>query len=368
MNSSFRTDDSHKQKASSPVFVAGHLGMVGSAVVGKLLTQGYNAILIRTRQELDLTSQQETFAFFRKNPIDTVILAAAKVGGIHANSAFPAQFIYENLMIEANVIHAAYLSGVRRLLFLGSSCIYPKYAPQPLKEEYLLTGPLEPTNEPYAVAKIAGIKLCQYYNRQYDTRFFAVMPTNLYGPNDNYDLESSHVLPALIRKFHLARLVEEKNREAIQSDIRRYGPLPADIQEALGLTGSSPAKDRPVVLLWGSGTPRREFLHVDDLAEACVFLMENDNALWDRYEAGSENHFPPLINIGRQADIAIQDLAKMIQRIVGYQGEVIWDPAKPDGTPQKLLDISKITALGWKPRISLEDGIHQTYNEYLKKS
>jgi GDP-L-fucose synthase len=353
---------------SSPVFVAGHRGMVGSAIVRHLHAEGFDNILTRTRQEVNLTNQQETQTFFRSQAIDTVILAAAKVGGIHANATFPAEFIYENLMIQSNVIHAAYLTGVRHLLFLGSSCIYPKHAPQPLKEEYLLTGPLESTNEPYAIAKIAGIKLCQYYNRQYKTSFYAVMPTNLYGQNDNYDLEQSHVLPALIRKFHLAKLAEKENWDAVEKDEALYGPIPADIKNALGMTSSPIRKGRPAVLLWGTGTPRREFLHVNDLAEACVFLLKNDAIPGNPDFPESEAFLPPLINIGCQEDIAIRELALMIREITGFQGEVAWDPTKPDGTPRKLLDISKISAMGWKPRIPLKEGIRQTYQYYLNKS
>jgi GDP-L-fucose synthase len=265
------------------------------------------------------------------------------------------------------VIHAAYLSGVRRLLFLGSSCVYPKHAPQPLKEDSLLTGPLESTNEPYAIAKIAGIKLCQYYNRQYNTNFHSVMPTNLYGPNDNYDLEQSHVLPALIRKFHLARLAEEKNWDAIVKDESLYGPFPADIKEALGVADSPTHRRRPTVLLWGTGTPRREFLHVDDLAEACVFLVESDAWPDNPVFSPTHNAFPSLINIGCQEDITIRELALLVREITGYRGEVAWDSTKPDGTPRKLLDISKISAMGWKPKIPLKEGIRNTYQNYLNK-
>ena len=305
---------------SSRIYVAGHRGLVGSAIVRALKARGYDNLLLTTSAELDLRDQTKVNAFFKSERPDHVFVAAAKVGGILANDTYPADFLYDNLMIEANVIHAAYGSGVKKLLFLGSTCIYPRLAPQPLREEYLLTGPLESTNEWYAVAKIAGIKLCQAYHRQHGCRFISAMPTSLYGPGDNFDLETSHVLPALIRKFHEAKLAND-----------------------------------PSVEIWGTGTPRREFLHVDDCASACLHLM-------DVYEQ------PEHINIGVGTDITIGELAEMVQRIVGYDGDIVYDKSKPDGTPRKLVDVSKIFALGWQPRISLEEGIRNTYTWYLQKT
>jgi GDP-L-fucose synthase len=300
---------------SAKVFVAGHKGMVGSAIIRKLHSQGFNNIVTRTSKELDLRNQQQVDDFFLSEKPDYVFLAAAKVGGIHANNTYRAAFIYDNLMIEANVINASYKSGVKKLLFLGSSCIYPKLAPQPLNEGSLLTGTLEYTNEPYAIAKIAGIKLCENYRLQYGCNFISVMPTNLYGPNDNYDLNNSHVLPALLRKIVTAK-----------------------------------KESQPDVEIWGTGSPLREFLHVDDLAEACFFLMDNYNE-------------PELINIGTGEDISILDLAKLIKKIVGFDGEIKTNPAMPDGTPRKLMDVSKIKRLGWKAEISLEEGIRKVYEE-----
>ncbi|MBK8557595.1 MAG: GDP-L-fucose synthase [Lewinellaceae bacterium] len=301
---------------NAKIYVAGHRGMVGSAIVRRLEKAGYNNIIGRSSAALDLRVQAEVQHFFYQEKPDYVFLSAAKVGGILANDRFRAEFLYDNLMIEANVIHAAWQSGVKKLMFLGSSCIYPKLAPQPLKEEYLLEGPLEPTNEPYAIAKIAGIKLCDAYRSQYGCNFVSVMPTNLYGPNDNYDLNNSHVLPAMIRKFHEAR----QNKD-------------------------------PFVTIWGTGTPRREFLHVDDLADACLFLMKT----WDE---------PGLVNIGIGDDIAILELAQMVRRVVGYDGEIRHDLSKPDGTPRKLMDVSKLHGLGWKATIRLEDGIRAVYSAY----
>ncbi|HPT77108.1 MAG TPA: GDP-L-fucose synthase [Defluviitaleaceae bacterium] len=298
------------------IFVAGHKGLVGSAIVRNLQRKGYNNLILKSRKELDLINQTQVNEFFEKEKPDYVFLAAAKVGGIGANSTYQADFIYENLMIESNIIHAAYRYKVRKLLFLGSSCIYPKTCPQPIKEEYLLTGPLEPTNEAYALAKISGLKMCQFYNQQYGTNFISVMPTNLYGPNDNFDLETSHVFPALIRKFHEAKI-----------------------------------KNLPYVELWGDGTPLREFLYVDDMADACVFLMEN-------YDC---NEF---VNIGTGKEISIARLAEMIKNIIGYKGDIRWDRTKPNGTPRKLLDISKLTALGWRSQVNLETGIYKTYAWY----
>ncbi len=301
------------------IYVAGHRGMVGNAIVNKLLSEGYQNIVTKTSSELDLRIQSEVNTFFETEKPDYVFLAAAKVGGIHANNTYKADFLYDNLMIEANIIHASYLHKVEKLLFLGSSCIYPKMAKQPLKEEYLMTGALEPTNEPYALAKIAGIKLCDSYRDQYGCNFISAMPTNLYGPNDNYDLQNSHVLPALLSKFHTAK------KEGLKS-----------------------------VEIWGSGTPKREFLHVTDLADACFYLMENYNE--------SE-----LVNIGCGEDISIKDLALTIKEIVGFEGELTFDTSKPDGTPRKLLDMTKLHGLGWSHKISLKDGITSVYNHVLKE-
>jgi GDP-L-fucose synthase len=295
------------------IYVAGHRGMVGSAIVCKLEADGFTNIITKTSAELDLRNQQSVNDFFEKEKPQYVILAAAKVGGIYANNTYRAEFIYDNLMIEANIIHAAYLNKVTKLLFLGSSCIYPKMAPQPLKEEYLLSGYLEPTNQPYAIAKIAGIELCDGYRAQYGCNFISAMPTNLYGPNDNYDLEKSHVLPAMLRKF----IVAKRNNE-------------------------------PTVTIWGSGTPKREFLHVDDLAEACMHLMEHYN------EKG-------LVNIGTGVDVTILELAQMVKEVVGFEGEIVLDSFKPDGTPRKLMDVSKITTLGWKSGISLKSGLSMIF-------
>jgi GDP-L-fucose synthase len=301
-------------------YVAGHRGLVGSAIVRRLRAEGYDNLLLKTSKDLDLRDQAAVACFFADERPEYVFLAAAKVGGIVANNSFPAEFIYDNLMIQSNIIHNAYLCGAARLLFLGSTCIYPRLAPQPLKEEYLLTGPLEPTNEPYAVAKIAGITMCRSYNRQYGTRFIAAMPTNLYGPNDNFDLESSHVLPALMRKFHEAK---ERNDDK--------------------------------VVVWGSGEPKREFLHVDDLADACLFLM---NLPEDVYSS------PALINVGTGEEVSIRQLALLIKDVVGFAGELLFDRSRPDGTPRKLSDVSRLHALGWEHRIGLEEGVAVTYRWY----
>jgi len=301
------------------IFVAGHKGLVGSAIVRKLQAEGYPNLILRSHKELDLMRQAEVEAFFRREKPEYVFLVAAKVGGILANNTYPATFIYENLLIESNVIHSAYAAGTKKLLFLGSSCIYPRDCAQPMKEEYLLSGKLEPTNEPYAIAKIAGIRMCQSYNRQYGTKFVSVMPTNVYGPGDNFDLETSHALPALIRKFHDAKM--EGNN---------------------------------VVTVWGSGTPRREFLHVDDLADACLFIMKH----YDENE---------MINIGVGKDITISELSELIKQIVEFNGEIRYDNSKPDGTPRKLLDVSRLDALGWQPKIPLREGIEMTYRWYVEE-
>ncbi len=338
----------------SKIYIAGHRGLVGSAIHRKLKEKGYANIIGRTHKELDLERQAQVESFFQEQRPEYVFLGAAKVGGIWANNSLPAEFIYSNIIVEVNVIHSAYLTGVKKLLFLGSSCIYPKHCPQPMKEEYLLTGPLEATNEPYAVAKIAGIKTCQSYNRQYGTNYISVMPTNLYGPNDNFDLETSHVLAAMIRKFHLAKLAAKGDWEGIQKDDARYGPIPKDFRTALGVTAEnrqSSIVNRQSVILWGSGTPKREFLYVDDLADACIFLM-------NQYDESD------IINIGRGEDISIAELALLVKDIVGYAGDIEYDIEKPDGTPRKLLDVGKLRRLGWKPKISLEEGIGKTYEWY----
>jgi GDP-L-fucose synthase len=332
------------------IYVAGHRGMVGSAIVRRLQAEGYSRIITRTHAELDLIDQRAVVEFFRGEKIDAVFMAAAKVGGIHSNNTYRADFIYENLMVECNVIQAAVKSGVQRLLFLGSSCIYPRSCPQPMREEYLLSGYLEPTNEPYAVAKIAGIKLCESYNRQYGTKFRSVMPTNLYGPNDNFHLENSHVLPAMLRKFHLAKLAGRGDLEGIRRDEERSGSAPKDVREAL-----------PRVRLWGTGVSRREFLHVDDMAAACVFVMQLSDKQYNHACADGEvSH----LNVGCGQDNSIRELATIIRKAVGFEGEVDWDSSKPDGMPQKLLDVSRLCGLGWSPQIDLVDGIRLTYDWY----
>lgn len=337
---------------SSVIYVAGHRGMVGAAIVRMLKAQSYANIVTRTHGELDLTSQSEVEGFFTDVKPEYVFLAAAKVGGILANNTYKADFIYENMMIATNVIHAAFRHGVKKLINLGSSCIYPKFAPQPMGEDCLLTGPLEPTNEPYAIAKISAIKLCRYYNEQYNTNFISAMPTNLYGPNDNYNLATSHVLPALIRKFHLAKLLQINAHDLIRKDLSKYGDFTEtdtstctsnDIKEILNKYGIFDDH----VILWGSGSPYREFLHVDDLAEACFFLMIKYNA----------EDIGELVNVGMGRDIQIKDLAKMVKDIVGYKGEIRWDLSKPDGTPRKLLSVDKIAGLGWVAKIDLKEGI-----------
>jgi len=341
------------------IYIAGHRGMVGSAIVRRLEGSGYSNLICRSHAQLDLTRQRDVEDFFERERPDNVFLCAAKVGGILANSTYKAQFIYENMMIAANAIHASYEHGVKKLLNLGSSCIYPRQAPQPLKEEYLLTSELEPTNEPYAIAKIAAIKLCRYYNEQYGTNFMSVMPTNLYGPDDNFDLETSHVLPALIRKLHLAKLLSQKGYASIARDLERFGNSlpagPSDDPELIAghLSGFGIHPDR--IVLWGTGEPKREFLYVDDLSAAAVFLMEQCDA----------SDIGEFINIGAGKDITIRKLAEMIAEITGYCGSIAWDKTNPDGTPQKLLDISRIQGKGWKAGTPLEQGIEKTYRWYL---
>jgi GDP-L-fucose synthase len=351
-------------KRNARIYIAGHNGLVGSALVRKLRAEGYTNLITRTHGDLDLTRQAKVEAFFEDERPAYVFLAAAKVGGIWANQTWPAEFIYKNLAIQTNVIHAAWKTEVQGLLFLGSSCIYPRECPQPMKEKYLLSGSLEVTNEPYAVAKIAGVKMCEFYNRQYGTNFMAVMPTNAYGPDDNFDLETSHVLPALIRKFHLAKLAAQGNWEAIKKNESRFGPIPDEIRAALGLRPrtSSLEPHGPRVILWGSGNPRREFLHVDDLADACLFLIENFSAS----DLEARDLPNSMVNIGCGKDMTIKELALTIKEIVGFEGDMLFDTTKPDGTPQKLLNISTMAALGWSPRISLRDGIRQTYEWCLE--
>lgn len=346
------------------IYVAGHKGLAGSAIMLRLRELAYENIVMRTHKELDLTRQADVEEFFDKENPEYVFLAAAKVGGILANTTYKAEFIYDNIMIGGNVIHSAHRYGVKKLLNLGSSCIYPKLAPQPMKEDYLLTGTLEPTNEPYAIAKITAIKLCRYYNDRYRTNFISVMPTNLYGPNDNFNLETAHLLPALIRKFHLARLLKNKDFEGIKRDIHRHllgFGLETEVNaedkksirhiiKRLGITEDS-------VMLWGSGKPYREFLYVNDLADACMFLMGNYN-----YKEIGE-----FVNVGTGEEIKIKDLANLIKEIVSFDGKISHDFAKPDGTPRKLLDISRIRKLGWEPKVSLEAGIRQTYRWYVEQ-
>ena len=342
----------------SRIYVAGHSGLVGSAIVRELRRNGFAEPVTRRSSELDLRDQAAVDQFFASEKPEYVFLAAAHVGGIHANNSFPAEFIRDNLQIQTNVIDAAFRYDAKKLLFLGSSCIYPRLAAQPLKEEYLLTGELEPTNEWYAIAKIAGIKMCQAYRRQYGFNAISVMPTNLYGPGDNYDLDSSHVLPALIRKFHLAKLVVAGDLEAVARDERQYGAITEDIVDMLALRRYADEFElrghgETCVRLWGSGAPLREFLFIEDLARATLFLMRN----YDDEQ---------LINVGVGKDISIRDLARVIQEIVGFDGIVTWDDSKPDGTPRKLMDVSRLQRLGWQASVSLEDGISRTYREYCE--
>ncbi len=356
----------------SKIYIAGHNGLVGSAIRRNLEQKGYTNIIGRTYDELDLLDSTLVKSFFATEHPEYVFLAAAKVGGIMANNTFRAQFIYENLQIQNNVIHNAYLSGVKKLLFLGSSCIYPRLAPQPLREEYLLTGELEYTNEPYAIAKIAGIKVCESYNLQYGTDFLSVMPTNLYGLNDNYDLYNSHVLPALIRKMHLAHCLETRDLLAIRNDLKKNAMKEIDaaadnetIFRFLGMQGIRKQVDGKVILsLWGTGTPLREFLWVEDMADACVFIMEKVSSKGLAPASGNEVRNTH-INIGTGREITIRSLAVLVQSIVGFGGSLQFDPSRPDGTPRKLLDVSKLEKLGWKYTVELEDGIRQVYRNYV---
>ncbi len=365
------------------IYVAGHTGLVGSAIVRHLKSKGYSNFVFTPHSHWDLRNQQQVNDFFDKQRPDYVFLAAAHVGGIWANNVYRAEFVYDNLMIESNIIHYSYVYGVKKLLFLGSSCIYPKLAPQPLKEEYLLTDALEYTNEPYAISKIAGIKLAESYNMQYGTNFLSVMPTNLYGENDNFDLEKSHVLPALIRKFHLGKLLKNNDWQGLRQDLDH---LPIE-----GISGSSSDKEIIDILqkygiyshghdvyvtLWGTGSPMREFLHSDDLADAVVYLMETvdfEDILREEYNVTSPTY--PLvgpevrnthINIGVGEDISIRDLANLVKSIIGFDGQIIWNKSKPDGTPRKLLDVSKLFSYGWRPKIPLDKGIESVYHAYLQ--
>lgn len=315
---------------NAKIYVAGHRGLVGSALMRQLNAQGYVNIVTRMHAELDLTSQQAVADFFASEKPEYVILAAAKVGGIHANNTYPAEFIQENLAIQTNVIHQSYLVGVKRLLFLGSSCIYPRDCPQPIKEEYLLTGPLEPTNRPYALAKIAGIEMCWSYNRQYGTQYLAVMPTNLYGFGDNYHLENSHVIPALIRKFHEAK-----------------------------------TNNQPTVAVWGTGNPKREFLYSDDMAEACVFIINLDDSVFKSLVASDRNDgIPPLLNLGSNSDLTIRELANLVKEVVGFNGDIIFDITKPDGTTRKWMDSGRLNRLGWNPKVDLTSGLTLSYSDF----
>jgi len=386
-------------KKNSKIYIAGHRGLVGSAIMRNLQAKGYTNIITRTHAQLDLMNQQAVIDFYAQQKPEYVILAAAKVGGIIANSTYRGQFIYENLQIQNNVIHQAYVNGVKKLLFLGSSCIYPKNAPQPMTEDCLLTSALEPTNEPYAIAKIAGLKMCEAYNQQYDTDYIAVMPTNLYGDNDNYDLENSHVLPALIRKMHLGKCLENNDWEALRSDINKlpiegvndeaskeeiiavlakYG-ISVNNNSPLSINNyntSAPLTGRVSVTLWGTGSPFREFLHSDDMADACVYLLENINAkqianvnsnqATNKISVNSYNSRTSYLNVGTGHDLTIKALAELVKTTIGFQGSLVWDSSKPDGTFRKLLDVTKLNTLGWKEKIKLEEGIKKVYQEYTK--
>jgi GDP-L-fucose synthase len=395
---------------NAKIYIAGHRGLVGSAIYRSLQSAGCTNLITRSHQTLDLEHQAEVEAFFQSERPEYVFLAAAKVGGIWANATYPADFIHSNLAIQTNVIHASSKTEVKRLIFLGSSCIYPRECPQPMREEYLLTGPLETTNRPYAVAKIAGVIQCESYNRQYGTRFLAVMPTNLFGPNDNFELETSHVLPALIRKFHLAKLAAKGHWDLIERDEAHFGTIPTDflaclnvISESKGHRAPRPTPysfpHNPTIILWGTGSPRREFLHVDELANACLFLMNLPDRTFGRLCSGSnaspelsarsressartsasdlERSGPqaerssigalPLVNIGSGQDQTIKELAAVVAEVVGYDGEIAWDVTKPDGTPRKLLDISRIKGLGWSPKIDLKTDIRSTYEWFLSQ-
>ncbi|GAA3656648.1 GDP-L-fucose synthase family protein [Flavivirga jejuensis] len=345
---------------NSKIYLAGHRGLVGSAILENLKSKGYDNIVTRTHKELDLANQIAVSKFFEEEKPEYVFLAAAKVGGIVANNVYRADFIYENMMIQNNVIHQSYLHKAQKLLFLGSTCIYPKDAPQPMKEEFLLTNTLEYTNEPYAIAKIAGIKMCESYNLQYGTNFISVMPTNLYGPNDNFDLEKSHVLPALIRKIHLAKLLSESKFDEVVKDLGVK-----NIEEAKAYLNTFGVSDNSVEI-WGSGKPKREFLWSKDMADACVFIMENRD-FSDTYNQGDKDIRNTHINIGTGKDASIKELAETIQSTIGFKGNLVFNADKPDGTMRKLTDVSKLNSLGWKHKIELEEGIKKAYDWYLNK-
>lgn len=338
---------------NAKIFVAGHRGLVGSAIVRKLRSLGYENLALAPRAELDLTRQEAVEAFFDRNRPEYVFVAAAKVGGIYANSHYPADFIRDNLFIQNNVIDASLRFGVKKLLFLGSSCIYPRACPQPMKEEHLMTGPLEPTNQWYAVAKIAGIYLCRAFREQHGFNAIAAMPTNLYGENDNFDLMTSHLPPALLRKFHLARLAAAGDEAGIRKDVAAFGSLPDDFRASLDRMARNP--ENASVPLWGDGTPLREFLHVDDTAGACVFLMEH-------YDGGE------IVNVGSGEEMSVRDLALLARKVVGFSGGISFDPSKPSGMPRKLMDVSRIRAMGWAPEISMEEGLARTYRWYLDRT
>lgn len=347
---------------NAKIYVAGHRGMVGSAILRRLRSRGYGNLLVRGREELDLLDQNAVRAFMLAQRPDYIFLAAAKVGGIHANNVYRADFIHQNLAIQTNLIQAAHEADVSHLLFLGSSCIYPRDCAQPIREEYLLTGSLEPTNEPYAIAKIAGVKMCESYQFQYGRAYASVMPTNLYGIGDNYDLQASHVLPALIRKVHLARLAMQGDVAGIRRNERRYGPIPDEVLSGLGcerdssqlVVSSGATRPQASIILWGSGTPRREFLFVDDLAECCVHLMETGYA-------------GPLLNVGTGVDVSIRELAMTVMRVIGVESALRFDSTKPDGTPRKLLDVSRLTAAGWRAHTDLEQGIAMAYQDFVEQ-
>jgi GDP-L-fucose synthase len=357
------------------IFVAGHKGLAGSALVRQLEANGFKQILTRSRQELDLTEQGAVRRFFSEEKVDAVFLAAGRVGGVHANNTFRADFIYENLMIEANVIHQAFAAGVRRLLFLGSSCIYPRAVAQPMREEALLTGTLEPTNEPYAIAKISGIKMCEAYNAQHRTAYRAVMPTNLFGPNDNYDLEKSHVLPAIIRKLHLAKSACAGDVDTILNDQRAHGGIPGDVRACLDAlfaanghrslfkTAADNQPEHSGIAMWGSGKPLREFLHVDDMAAAGLFAMQLADDVFAKMMTDDGISF---LNVGAGREISIYDLVNLVAKVVGYEGDILWDDSKPDGISRKLLDTTRLEQLGWRPAISLEEGIRRVYRDYCR--
>jgi len=339
--------------AAQKIYIAGHRGMVGSAIARQLRTENCQ-LITKSHSDLDLTNQQQVNDFIKQEKPDQIYLAAAKVGGIHANNTYPADFIYQNLMIQANIIHAAHQNDIQKLLFLGSSCIYPRAVKQPMQEEALLTGPLEPTNEPYAIAKIAGIKLCESYNRQHNRDYRSVMPTNLYGPGDNYNLQNSHVIPALIRKFHLAKQTMQEGIQAIKQDEKIHGPIPKELFDCFSAFRGSKIK------IWGTGTPYREFLHVDDMATASIHVMNLNEEAYQQQAKPMLSH----INVGTGQDLTIKQLAETIAKVTGYTGEIEFDTSKPDGPPKKLMDSSRLNNLGWQPKIRLEQGLKQAYNEY----